>query len=159
MNNKKLCLWLKVIVIAMALIGIVLYFVFVPLVGIDLVNNETMTKAAAWAFFAFLTPTAVPCYFVLVWLWFIARDIGRDESFSHKNSERIKNIAIASFADTIFLFFGNLAFFLADASSAIIFASFSFVAFTGLVISISAGCLSHLVYKAVLLREENESFV
>lgn len=159
MNKNNLSVWLKAIIIAMAVMGLVLYFVFVPLVGIDLVKGGAMTKAAAWAFFGFLTPTAVPCYLVLIWLWPVACDIGRDASFTHKNAVRIKNMAIACLADTLYLFAGNLAFFLAKASTAVIFASFSFVAFTGLVLAVAAGCLSHLVYKAAVMREENESFV
>ena len=159
MNNNKLSVWLKAIVIAMAVMGLFLFFVFVPLVGIDLVKNEVITKAVAWAFFGFLTPTAIPCYLVLIWLWFVASDIGKGSSFTHKNSVRIKNMAIACLADTLYLFAGNLAFFLAKASTAVIFASLSFVAFTGLVLAVAAGCLSHLVYKAAVMREENESFV
>lgn len=159
MNNKKLCMWLKAIVIAMAVMGLVLYFVFVPLVGIELVKSGAMNKAVAWAFFGFLTPTAIPCYLVLIWLWFTASDIGKGASFTDKNSLRLKNIAIACLVDTVYLFAGNLAFFFAKASTAVMFASFSFVAFTGLMLAVGAGCLSHLVYKAALMREENESFV
>lgn len=159
MSKNKLSLWLKAIVIAMAVMGLVSYFVFVPLVGIDLVKNEAMTKVSAWAYFGFLTPTAIPCYLVLIWLWLVASDIVKGASFTYKNAERVKNMAIACLADTLYLFCGNLAFFLAKASTAVIFASFSLVAFTGLVLAVASGCLSHLVYKAAVMREENESFV
>ena len=112
MNKNKLSVWLKAIVIAMAVMGLVLFFVFVPLVGIDLVKNGALTKAAAWAFFGFLTPTAVPFYLVLIWLWLVASDIGKGATFTYKNSIRIKNMAIACLADTLYLFAGILAFFL-----------------------------------------------
>jgi hypothetical protein len=34
-----------------------------------------------------------------------------------------------------------------------------FVSFAGVVIAVFAGCVSHLVHKSALLREENEAFV
>lgn len=159
MDNRKLSIWLKFIAVAMATVGIVLYFVFVPLVGMDMVDDGVMTKTAAWAFFAFLVPTAVPCYLVLIWLWNAAGDIRREASFTQKNAVRLKNTSIACLTDTGYLFVGNLAFFLAKSSPAVVFASFCFVVFTGIVLAVAAACLSHLVFKAAQMREENESFV
>lgn len=88
-----------------------LYCVFVPLVGMDMVDGGVMTKTAAWAFFAFLVPTAVPCYLVLIWLWNAAGDIGREASFTQKNAARLKNTSIACLADTVYLFEGLIQFF------------------------------------------------
>lgn len=159
MTQRRLSVWLKGIVAAMAVAGLLLYFLFVPFVGIDLVESGLFTAAVAWGWFGFLTPSAVPCYLVLVWCWRAASDIGDDASFTRKNAKRLQNIMFACLADTLYLFIGDLIFFLTGASSPAIFAIFAFVAFAGVVLAVAAGCLSHLVYKAALIREENDGFV
>lgn len=159
MTQKNLSLWLKAIIIAMAVAGIALFFVFVPIVGLNAVDSGTINLTAAWLWFAFLCGTAIPCYLVLFWCWLLSCDVGKNESFTRKNSVRFKNIMIACLVNTVFLFVGNLIFYLLNASTLTVFLSFLFISFAGVVLSIASGCLSHLVYKAALIREENEEFV
>lgn len=159
MTLRKLSVWLKIIIIAMGIAGLLLYFLFVPFVGMDYVRDGVMTDGQALAWLVFLVPTAMPCYLVLLWCWNAACDIGRDLTFTRRNAARLKYVMYAALADTAYLFIGNPVFFFIDASSPSIFAFFAFVDFAGIVIAVAAGCLSHLVYKAALLREENDSFV
>ena len=159
MNQKNLSAWLKGIVFAMAVAGILLYLLFVPFIGNDAIVKGTLTSFEAFAWFFFLLPSAIPCYLVLYWCWNASRDIGRDACFTGKNARRLKHMMYASLVDTAYLFLGNMVFLLIGASTPTIFAIFSFVDFAGVVFSVAAGCLSHLVYKAAKMREENESFV
>lgn len=159
MTQKKLSLWLKVIIIAMAVAGLVLFGVFVPLVGIDMVDGGLLTEKAAWCWLEFILPMAVPCYLVLFWCWNASADIGANRSFTRKNAQRLRDIMFACLVTTVYLFIVNLVFFLVNASTALIFACLFFIDFIGAVLAVASGCLSHLVYKAALIREENEQFI
>lgn len=159
MNQKNLSLWLKIIVIAMMAVGLALYFVFVPFILYQAVKGGMLLAAEAWAWIGFLLASAIPCYIVLCLSWQIAYDISRNEIFTQTNSQRLKKIMICCLADTAYLFIGNLLFYLLSASTTAIFISFTFIDFAGAVLAVAAGCLSHLVYKAAMIREENEGFV
>lgn len=124
MTLRKLSVWLKIIIIAMGIAGLLLYFLFVPFVGMDYVRDGVMTDGQALAWLVFLVPTAVPCYLVLLWCWNAACDIGRDLTFTRRNAARLKYVMYAALADTAYLFIGNPVFFFIDASSPSIFAIF-----------------------------------
>ena len=84
MNQKKLSLWLKAIIICVGICGIVIYFGILPNIG-DAFHAQFPEFAAwHWPWLIFLWCTAIPCYAVLVLGWKIATGIGGTVPFPRK---------------------------------------------------------------------------
>ena len=159
MKQQTLARWLKVIVIGMAICGLVIFVLLAPRLGYEIVEDNPEFAHCFWPWMIFVWIAALPCYWVLCIVWEIAGEISSDRSFTTENSLRVKRIMILALADSAFVFIVNVAFLFMNMNHpGILFASL-FVCFAGVVIAVFAGCVSHLVHKAALLREENESFV
>ena len=98
----------------------------------------------------------MPCYITLFFGWSIAAEIGRDNSFSIKNAVSLRNIALLAAGDALFFFAGNVLYLFLNMNHPAIFLVSCFVVFLGVAVAAAAACLSHLVYKAAKLREEND---
>lgn len=159
MDQKGLSIWLKVILGGMAVCGLLIYFLVIPQIGRDAVLQVPEFAYCFWPWLIFLWLTAIPCYLALVWGWKIASAIGRDESFTRDNAAYLKRIMLAAIADSAFFFAGNLLFLFLNMNHPGIFIASLFICFVGTAIAVAAGCLSHLVEKAAVMREDNESFV
>jgi len=164
MKQQTLARWLKIIVIGMGLCGLVIFALLVPLFGYRLMQQITGWGGCSeqfiyWTWLIFVWAAAVPCYWVLGIVWKIADEIRVDRSFTIENSLRVKRIMILALADSAFVFIVNVAFLFMNINHPGVLLASLFVCFAGVVIAVLAGCVSHLVHKAALLREENESFV
>ncbi|MBQ4282805.1 MAG: DUF2975 domain-containing protein [Lachnospira sp.] len=152
MSQKALSVWLKMILIGMALCGLVVYGYAVPFGGNELLGP--VSDMAGGLIYVWIT--AIPCYAVLIFGWRIATNIGKDNSFCQENANCLKWIAFLAAADTIILFVGNIVLLLINMSTpVIIFGSF-IICFVGISISVAAAALSHLVLKAAVLQEQSE---
>ncbi|MBQ4650242.1 MAG: DUF2975 domain-containing protein [Firmicutes bacterium] len=151
MKQQTLARWLKIIVIGMAVCGLVIFFGLAPSIG--------RAHAQFWLWISFVWIAAIPCYWVLGIVWKIADEISADRSFTIENSLRVKRIMILALADSAFVFIVNVVFLFMNINHPGILLASLFICFAGVVIAVFAGCVSHLVHKAALLREENESFV
>lgn len=103
----------------------------------------------------------MPCYATLVCSWKITDEIGKDNSFCRKNANLLKLISIFSASDSAFFFTGNIILLLLNMNHpGIVLLVFILLAlvvvFAGIAITVTAASLSHLVYKAAQIREENE---
>ena len=156
MEQKKLSWWLKGIVIGIGLCGGVVYGYVLPVMGQGLVQDYPEFSGWFWPWLLFLWLTAVPCYMVLLDGWKIASEIGADRSFSTKNARLLKRISILAAGDCAFFFAGNLVFFILNMNHPSVFLASIFVILGGVAVSVAAAVLSHLVYKAAGLQEENE---
>ncbi|MDD4796238.1 MAG: DUF2975 domain-containing protein [Eubacteriales bacterium] len=156
MNQRKLSLWLKAVVVGCALCGLVIYLGVFPMIGKDTAAIYPEFAYCLWPWLLFLWITAVPCYIALVVVWRMAGEIGSDNSFCPANARRLKLVAILAAADAAFFFVGNVVFLLLSMTHPGVFLlSFLFV-FAGIALSVAAAALSHLVYKGAQLREEND---
>ena len=164
MKQQTLSRWLKVIVIGMAICGLIIFFGLAPQIGQNLMTENPDWGGCSilfiyWAWLIFVWLAAVPCYWVLGIVWKIADEIAADRSFTIENSLRVKKIMILALADSAFVFIVNVVFLFMNINHPGILLASLFICFAGVVIAVFAGCVSHLVHKAALLREENESFV
>ena len=69
MNQKKLSLWLKAIMIGVGICGLIVYLGILPNIGSYLKDSYPEFSAWHWPWMIFLWLTAVPCYAVLVLGW------------------------------------------------------------------------------------------
>lgn len=159
MNQKTLSRWLKAVILSMAVCGLILYFVVLPIVGRDAALDYPEYAYCFWPWLIFLWVTGVPCYAVLVWGWDLAREIGEDRSFTMRNAASLKKVMIAALGDSGVFFAGNVLFLLLNMNHPGIMLGSLLICFIGAAIAVAAGCLSHLVAKAAQMREENESYI
>ena len=156
MNQKKLSLWLKAVIIAVGICGLIVYFGILPTIGSDLTDSYPEFSSWHWPWLIFLWMTAIPCYIILVLAWKIAVNIGNDHSFSVENAELLQSIAWLIAGDILFFFLGNVIFLFLNMNHPGIILLSLLICAIGTAISIAAACLSHLVRKAADLQEQSD---
>jgi len=156
MNQLKLSKWIKAVIIGAGICGTVIYFYAFPFWGNDIVDANPEFSICYWPWLLFLWITSIPCYGTLVCGWKIADEIGKDNSFCSKNANLLKLISIFAASDSTFFFIGNIIFLLLNMNHPGIVLLAFLVVFAGIAITVTAASLSHLVYKAVQICEENE---
>ena len=159
MDQKKLALWLRAILAGVVLCSLVVYFVLVPLWGVRVAARHPEIDSGFWPGIVFIWCTAAPCYLCAFWGWRIISEIRRDNSFSHINAVYLRRIMKALLFDAAFFFAGNVVMVLLDWSELSVFVTAVLVCFLVVAVATAAAALSHLVEKAALLREENESII
>lgn len=148
MTQKSLAALLKGLIIAVGLFGtaVLVYVSYVLF---------TYVQAIALYLVSFLAICILPCYAVLILSWGVARNIGRDRSFSFSNAKLLKYNAILSACDTLLFALGTLIILFSGYLLVTIFGVAIIILFFGVAATIVFASLSHLVYKAAELQEEN----
>ncbi|MBR4434763.1 MAG: DUF2975 domain-containing protein [Clostridia bacterium] len=157
MKQKSLALWLKLIIIGVAILGLVVCTVVLPVIGkLFMQHYEGEFDYAFWPDLIFLWVCALPCFIALFFAWLIADNIGRDRAFSADNAKYFKIISILAAADSALFFIGNVVLMLLSMNHiGFVILSLVFV-FIGVAVSVAAAVLSHLVMKAAQMQSENE---
>lgn len=156
MDQKRFSWWLRVMIVCLGLIGAVLYFLVLPFSGNYLADAYPEFAYAFWPWLVFLWLTGIPCYLVLVFGWKIAVSIGKDHSFSYANADRLKKIVYLIAGDTIFFALGNMVFCVWNLNPVWMVLFSALLIFMGILISVIAAALSHLVRKAANLQEQSD---
>lgn len=156
MDQNRLSGWLKAVVIGAGICGTVIYFLFFPYFGRDIVKANPEFLLWYWPWLIFLWSTSIPCYAALVFAWQIAGDIGSNNSFCIKNALRLKAIAQLAAFDSALALIGNFAFMFLNMNHPGVFLLAMFIIFAGIIITVIFAALSHLVFKAAKLREESD---
>lgn len=156
MNQSNLAKWLKGIVIGMAAFCVGIYGFILPVCGMNFAAYEPEFAHCFLPWMIFLLLTAVPVFIALIFAWKIFTEIGRNNSFSFVNARYLKNIAHLAIIDTVYFFLGNLVMLFINQSHPGILLASLFVDFLGIAVAVVCAALSHLVYKAAVMNEENE---
>ena len=98
--------------------------------------------------------SAIPIAIALVLFWQICTEIGRDNSFCHKNAGRLTGIGFCALIDTGYCAVGTVTLEILVGSP--IWVLGLMVCTVGLAIALAAFLLSHLVLKAADLKSEND---
>ena len=98
--------------------------------------------------------SAVPIAVALVLFWMICTEIGRDNSFCHKNARWLSGIGVCALIDTGYCAVGTVTLELIAGSPVWLLGTA--VCVVGLAIALAAFLLSHLVLKAADLKAEND---
>lgn len=156
MNQKSLSKWLKGIVIATGIVGLGIYFLILPEIGRTLVEQAPEFEYCYWPWLIFLISTSIPCYLVLFHGWGVATNIGKNKSFSMENAKHLKAISVLALVDTGYLFAGNVVFLFLEMNHPGIMVASLLVIIMGLVFTVAAAALSHLIEKAARLQDESD---
>ena len=156
MDQRKLSVWLKWMIAGVGVCGAVVYFAVLPVLMDNLLYTYPEFAVRRWPWLIFLWTTGIPCYAVLVQAWGVAARIGRDESFCAQNAVALKRISYLAAGDTAYFFLGQIVLFLLNMSHPGVLLSGLLVVFAGVAVTVAAAALSHLIYKAAAMREEND---
>lgn len=157
MNQENLAKYLQAITIGVALLGLILCFCVIPIVGKELIAQKGATYNDwyyPWLILCWIM--AVPCYLALFQFWGVAKEISKDNSFSDENAIHLKKISHLCVVAILILFVGNIAYFIIGWNQLGCFLLCMVIVCAGLVLSVLSAALSHLVYKAAALKEEND---
>ena len=156
MEQKSFSKWLKLILIGVAVCGLVVYALVIPMYGLSLRSLYPEFSNRFWPWLLFLWVSGIPCFMVLYYSWRIASNIGNDQSFTAQNASLLKSISVLSIWDAGFFFAGNIVLLLLNMSHpGVAIASFA-VVFVGVAVSVASAALSHLTKKAAVLQEQSD---
>lgn len=98
--------------------------------------------------------SAIPIAIALVLFWNICTEIGRDNSFCHKNARRLTGIGFCALIDTGYCAVGTVTLEILVGSPVWLLGLG--VCTVGMAIALAAFLLSHLVLKAADMKAEND---
>jgi hypothetical protein len=156
MKQKSLAKWLKVTIIGVALAGLAVLFVIIPILGQGIVGQNPEFEYCYYPWLVLFWVCGIPCYIALVLGWMIAVNIGKDRSFSLANAHYLSLISVLAAIDSALFFTVNIVFLLLNMNHPGIVLLSLIVVFIGVAISVAAAALSHLVMKAAELQEQSD---
>lgn len=154
MDQKKLAIWLKAIVVGCALCGAALFGFILPRFLAYVAEEVPDLPHSAWNVFMWVL--APPCYAVLVCIWRMSDEIAKGNSFSLENARLLKYIALLSGFDAALLLAGNVVFLLLRHSIPTLALVSAFVCFIGLALSVGAAILSYIVNKSASMPDDDD---
>ena len=156
MEQRKMVKWLKFLGIFVAICGLILCTVVIPVVGRELsgMSPELGRYFKPWVTFVWVL--AIPCFAALVHAWMIFSNIEKDKAFSMENAKHMEKISYLAGADTIALISGNIVLLILNINHPSVFLVFLMIGIIGIGISVAAAVLSHLIQKAANLQDEND---
>jgi hypothetical protein len=156
MKQLELAKWLRRIVVISAVIGLLLCFVIVPMLGKNLVLMYPEFGHMFFPGLIFIWITAIPLYIALWNLWLICNEISRDNSFCQENATRLKLISRLSILECILYFAAIILLLFLNLLHPSILLVALFIIFVGISIAVASAALSHLVQKACVIKQEND---
>ena len=156
MKQESLAKWLKGIIIGVFICVLILCLYVLPFWGKEVIEGNLELNQGFLPWMIFLWLAALPCFGVLILGWKVAGEIGKDHSFSGKNARYLKQVSGLSLADSAFFFAGNLLYLILGFNRLGIFFLSCIIVFVGIAVSVAAALISHLIYKAARMQEENE---
>lgn len=157
MDQKKLSLLLKAVIIGVVLCALLVYAFIIPSYG------KMLIVEGGPGFEKFYTPwlvvfwiTALPVLAGMALAWIITSNIGKGRSFCMQNAKLLKAIAILAACDAGFFFIANAVMLLLNMNHPGYVLLSLLPCFAGAAICIICAALSHYTYKAALLQEQSD---
>ena len=156
MTQKTFSNLLKAVIILAFLCVAVVYALYVPAVADECRTSYPELASLYLPALIFIELTAAPVLAAFVLSWFIARDIGRDQSFTRVNARRMKAISFLALADVVYFLIGICVLWGFGAASGPMLILVMLICSAGVIAAVCAGALSHLILKAAIMREEQD---
>jgi len=156
LKQKELSTWLKAIVVLGTACVILLAGVIAPEYGREFAAGNPELAYMFWPCLVFIWISAVPVCAALVLVWQIAVEIGRDNSFCHRNAERLRMIGILALSDTLLYIVGGTYLAMTNMLHISVFLLIVGIVSIGAALTVAAAALSHLTRKAADLKSEND---
>lgn len=156
MKQESLAKWLKGAIVVVFLCGLILCLYVLPIWGKKVIEENFQLAGAFLPWMIFLWIASLPCFSVLIFGWKVAGEIRVNRSFSESNAKSLKYVSILAMVDSVFFFLGNVIYLVLGLSRLGILFLSCIIVFVGIAISVASALVSHLVYKAASMQEENE---
>ena len=157
MKRLGLVRTLKGTIIFLAAMVAFCYAVILPQKILQLEEPGRLNAEVSWL----ITPgivavsiSVIPIAIALVLFWQICTEIGRDNSFCHKNARWLSGIGFCALIDTGYCAVGTVTLEIVAGSPVWLLGTA--VCVVGLAIALAAFLLSHLVLKAADMKAEND---
>jgi len=151
MTEKSLCFWVRCAIIAVAIVGLTVCAVWIPIsvLGADV--------TARWVQRIFYWLTSLPCFVALAFGWVVSSEMRKGDLFKEKTAKLVKLAAVMLFIDIVIFFIGTLVFFLLDWNGLLLL--YSVVSAVGMIVVLFLFVVSHYLLKAAILQEESEGTI
>lgn len=156
MKPQKLGKILDTVLILLAVTGVLLFFVAIPVFGKDLERLNPDYKGAFVPWLILTMTVAFAYFYVLFHGHRIFTSIGREKYFTEENSEHLKKIAYAAGIESAVFLLGNIAFMILGINHPGVFLLCLVAVALGITLTVFAYSLSSLVLKAKKLQEDND---
>lgn len=156
MRQMETAKWLKGITIILGIMGLLFFFLIMPLLAEEMAKNYPEVSFLYWPGLIYGWFIAFFCYAILLQFWKVCVQIGRDNSFSKENAKAFAVISRLALLLAGVWFFGMLALALQRWLNPGIGIFMILAVMMSIVIAILAAALSHLIQKAYELKLENE---
>lgn len=156
MKQKELSRWLRAIVVFGWVCCALLSAVVMPLLAREAAVEAPDFAYLRWPCLVIFWIGMVPVALALWHAWGIFTEIGRDNSFCEENARRLRAISLLALADTLLCGLSAIILFVCGALHPGIFLLLVLIAVIGLGMFVASAALSHLTWKAVALKEEND---
>lgn len=156
MKQSEIAGWLKGITIAIGIVGAVFFFLLVPILAGEMKREYPQAAFLYLPGLVYSCVIAIGCYAILYQFWTVCREIGRDNSFSKENAAAFKKISRLAVVLAGIWFVGLAGLILLKVIQPGIMLCMIFAIFVSFAVAICAAALSHLVWKAYELKQENE---
>lgn len=156
MGRVGLVRTLKGVVIFIALIVTVFYCLIFPQMIREMGQVDASLTWLVEPSIAAVSVSVIPIAVALALFWMICTEVGRDNSFCHKNARLLCGIGVCALVDTGYCAVGTVTLcFLVQLHISILLMGIT-ASVAGTAIALAAFLLSHLVLKAADLKSEND---
>lgn len=156
MKQAEIARWLKGITWGIGIMGAIFFFLLVPVIAGEMRRDYPEAAFLYWPGLMYNFVIAAGCYAILFQFWTVCREIGRDNSFSKENVAAFKRISRLAVVLAVVWFAGLAGLTVMHYMQPGIMLFMIFAIFISFVAAICGAALSHLVFKAYELRQENE---
>lgn len=156
MGQKEMSKYLKIITAGISVFLLILILWFLPMGLREFLPGEA--DNVYWGLCGFVWLTAVPCFLCLVKFWGICTRIGEDNSFSRENAKALRIMSHYMLADSVlYALFLVLFCILGWYSYGIGFLfGIILILFVCITLTVLCAVLSHLVYNASRMQEDQD---
>lgn len=156
MTQKTLSVWLRIVALFAGAAGLSIFILVLP--G-AIANYLVLLPGTGW--FAVMARgvcygLCLPFAAAIVEFYLICRRIGQNRSFTAANARSLRAIGFLSMADTALVFVLLIGLVAAQALDALFVLAVVLLMLVGVLVTVAAFTLSHLVLKAWQIKEENE---
>lgn len=156
MKQTEMSKYLKLITVGIGILFLALILWFMPMALKQ--NLQEGTDAVRWGICVFAWVTSVPCFLCLVKFWGICGRIGENKSFSRENAEGLRQMSHYMLTDSIlyalflavFCILGWYAYGIGFLFGIVL------VLFVCITLTVVCAVLSHLVYNASQMQEDQD---
>lgn len=153
-KEKQFATAMRAVIVGMGVCGVIIYtFLFPQMIPILVDESYFMLSMVC------MLLALIPCYGVLYYGLKLAKSVEVGLIFTVDNSKDLKAIANLALIDTVYFVIANIIFYSLGISYTHTIMLSLFVDFFGIIVFLAGKILSHFIYLASEIREENEAFI